>query len=69
MLAGTDTCKLPGPYGYKWPRLNELYRVCFGTEPQNQHHAGGDVIATAECYYHMRSHYALFQSAADAAAG
>lgn len=53
MQAGTDLCRIPGKYGYKWPRLPELYRVLFGREPENQHDAGGDVLATAECYYEM----------------
>lgn len=53
MVAGTDICKLPGKYGYKWPKLRELYSVLFGREPTDQHDAAGDVLATAECYYEM----------------
>lgn len=54
MRSGTDLCKLPGRYGYKWPRLNELYRELFGREPTMSHRADADVQATAECYFEMK---------------
>lgn len=53
MLYGTPLCLIPGKYGYKWPRLAELYRHLFGREPADQHRADGDVRATAECYFEM----------------
>ena len=30
MQAGTNFCKIPGKYGYKWPKLMELYVKLFG---------------------------------------
>lgn len=54
MRSGVELCRLPGRYGFKWPRLNELYRELFGREPKLAHRAGADVQATAECYFEMR---------------
>jgi DNA polymerase III subunit epsilon len=54
MEAGTPLCRIPGPYGWKWPRLNELYRHLFNRDPENQHSADGDVEATACCYEELR---------------
>lgn len=53
MKAGTNICLIPGPYGYKWPQLCELYRTLFGREPEGQHSADGDVLACAECFFEM----------------
>jgi len=30
MKATTNVCRLPGPYGYKWPKLGEAYKHCTG---------------------------------------
>jgi len=27
MLSSTDICKIPGKYGYKWPKLEEAYKI------------------------------------------
>ena len=35
MNASTDFCKIPGPYGYKWPKLEELYFCAFRPESVN----------------------------------
>ena len=32
MKASTDICRLPGPYGYKWPTLTELVQFLFQTD-------------------------------------
>jgi DNA polymerase III subunit epsilon len=53
MRSGTDLCQLPGPRGFKWPKLEELYLFLFHRRPDNQHRADGDALATAECYYEM----------------
>lgn len=29
MQSSTDYCKIPGPYGYKWPKLSELHMKLF----------------------------------------
>jgi DNA polymerase III epsilon subunit-like protein len=32
MKMSTDLCKIPGPYGFKWPKLGEAYRFFFSRE-------------------------------------
>ena len=34
MRMSKDICKLPGKYGYKPPRLSELYKYVFGKDPE-----------------------------------
>jgi DNA polymerase III subunit epsilon len=46
----TQWCKIPGPYGYKWPTLQELHERLFGTRFDNAHSAEADVVACAKCY-------------------
>ena len=54
MKSTTDFCQLPGPYGYKWPRLEELYQKLFGEDFENRHQALADVRACAKCYFELR---------------
>lgn len=53
MKAGTDICKIPGKYGYKWPKLHELYFAIFGEEMGAAHTALQDISNTAKCYFAM----------------
>ena len=53
MKSSTDLCKLPGKYGYKWPKLQELHKYLFGEEFVDAHDALADVRATRRCYYEM----------------
>lgn len=53
MELSTNFCKLPGPYGYKWPRLDELYKILFGINFSNAHTALADVKACAKCYFEL----------------
>lgn len=53
MRAGTDLCKIPGKYGFKWPRLQELHRHLFGEDFAGAHDAMADVAACARCYFQM----------------
>lgn len=55
MRSTTEICKLPSPKGrgYKWPKLEELYRFCFGFDFQGAHNALSDVKATASCFFHL----------------
>lgn len=46
MKSAVEYCQLPGPYGFKWPRLEELYHICFQEKLQNAHNALIDVQAT-----------------------
>lgn len=53
MVSGTKYCELPGQYGLKWPKLEELHDKLFGTEAGQQHDAMSDVLITAKCYFEM----------------
>jgi len=52
MKASTEFCKIPGPYGYKWPKLEELYHKLFN-EAFNAHNAFDDLKATARCFWKL----------------
>ena len=54
MQSGTNFCKLPGPYGYKWPKLEELYMMLFKEKFDNAHTALADVSACAKCYFELK---------------
>ena len=50
MKSAVDYCKLPGNYGFKWPKLEELYNICFQEKLENAHDAMVDVRATFRCF-------------------
>ena len=50
MLSSVDYCALPGPYGYKWPKLSELHIKLFGKDFEDAHDAMADIKATADCF-------------------
>lgn len=54
MQSSTDYCKIPGPYGNKWPRLQELYKKLFREDFNNAHNALADVKACSRCYFELR---------------
>ena len=54
MHASTDYCKLPGPYGYKWPKLSELHIKLFGENFEEAHDASADIGATEKCFWEMK---------------
>lgn len=55
MRASKEFCGALNDRGdLKMPRLAVLYQKIYGREPDNQHDAMGDVIATADCYFHLR---------------
>lgn len=53
MQASTNYCKLPGPYGYKWPKLQELHQKLFSESFEGAHRALTDVRACARCYFEL----------------
>lgn len=55
MKGTTSLCKLPGPYGYKWPKLEELHQFLFGRSFEGAHDALEDVKATARCLFELRN--------------
>lgn len=54
MKNSTDYCQIPGNRGYKWPKLEELYQICFGKKIEQAHNARADVRATYEVFYHLK---------------
>ena len=51
MLASTDYCAIPSnSFGYKWPKLQELYTILFGHGFNDAHNSMNDVAATMECF-------------------
>lgn len=54
MQAGTDVCRLPGPYGFKWPKLQELHRALFEESFSGEHQALADVRACARCFFELQ---------------
>jgi DNA polymerase-3 subunit epsilon len=53
MVSSTSYCQLPGNRGFKWPRLSELYQICFCEPIQNSHNAIVDVRATHRIFFHL----------------
>ena len=53
MKETADFCKLfPRKHGqYKWPRLEELYRILFKETMQHPHNSYYDVVNCAKCYF------------------
>lgn len=51
MILGTNICKLPGKYGYKYPSLTELHEHFFGEGVKGAHDALSDVEACAKCFF------------------
>lgn len=54
MLNTTDYCKIPGRYGYKWPKLEELHIKLFGVSFEDAHDASVDIAATSRCFWELR---------------
>lgn len=54
MQASVNYCAIPGPYGYKWPRLEELHKKLFQKGFDNAHNALADIQATADCFWKMK---------------
>ncbi|MDR1272919.1 MAG: 3'-5' exonuclease [Odoribacteraceae bacterium] len=54
MERATNFCAIRGPYGYKWPKLSELYRALFQCDFEEAHNAAADIQATAKCFWELR---------------
>lgn len=54
MHGTTDFCRIPGNYGYKWPRLSELHEILFGQGFDNAHNALADVEAMQRCFFELK---------------
>ena len=55
MQTATNYCRIPGPYGYKWPKLSELHIKLFGADFDEAHDATVDINATEKCFWEMRN--------------
>lgn len=54
MLASVDYCRIPGNYGFKWPKLAELHHALFGKDFEEAHDAAADIKATALCFWELK---------------
>lgn len=54
MIAATDYCAIPGYYGFKWPKLQELHTKLFGYEFEDAHDSSADIAATAKCFWELK---------------
>jgi DNA polymerase III epsilon subunit-like protein len=54
MKSSTAYCKIPGPYGDKWPKLSELHIKLFDVDFEDQHNAASDVLCCAKCFFELR---------------
>ncbi|OGR44525.1 MAG: DNA polymerase III subunit epsilon [Elusimicrobia bacterium GWA2_61_42] len=54
MHSSTQYCAIPGPYGLKWPKLEELHRKLFQTGFEAAHNAAADVAATIKCFWELK---------------
>jgi len=54
MHASTEYCKIPGRFGYKWPRLSELHIKLFGEDFDDAHDAAADIGATEKCFWALK---------------
>ena len=54
MLLSVDYCEIPSKkYGFRYPKLIELYNKLFSESFDNMHNAMADVEATAKCFWAM----------------
>lgn len=60
MESTTNYCAIPGPYGYKWPKLSELHFKLFGNHFMESHNAAVDINATAKCFWELKRRNILF---------
>ena len=54
MKASTDYCRLPGKFGYKWPKLDELHTTLFREGFTGAHGAMADTEACMRCFFRLR---------------
>jgi DNA polymerase III epsilon subunit-like protein len=64
MKSSTGFCKIPGPYGNKWPKLSELHIKLFDMDFEDQHNAAADVLCCAKCFFELKRRAILFDGLA-----
>ena len=55
MKSTVNFCKIPNNYGYKYPKLSELYFKLFGYQVKNSHNAEVDVLHTLKCFKKLKT--------------
>jgi DNA polymerase-3 subunit epsilon len=53
MEASINFCAIEGAYGYKWPKLSELYFKLFNSYFEEAHNAAADIDATEKCFWEL----------------
>lgn len=53
MEKSTNFCAIEGHYGYKWPKLSELFIKLFNTNFEEAHDAEVDIEATYKCFWEL----------------
>jgi len=56
MESSINYCAISGPYGYKWPKLSELYYKLFKSNFEEAHNAMIDIRATSKCFWELVRH-------------
>jgi len=54
MEASTEFCAIPGPYGFKWPKLPELHFKLFRKNVKEAHDAAADVAICSKCFFELK---------------
>lgn len=54
MKSTVEYCKIPGNFGYKFPKLSELFLKLFDYEITNSHNAEIDVLHTLKCFKKLK---------------
>lgn len=54
MKSTTEFCGITNKYGYKYPKLEELYFKLFNKKLEGAHDAKRDIFNTAKCYWKLR---------------
>jgi len=55
MEATINFCKIPGIYGYNYPKLSELYFKLFNEAFKEAHNAENDINATVKCFFRLKN--------------
>ena len=55
MKSTINFCAIPNNYGYKYPKLSELYFKLYGYNINNSHNAEVDVLHTLKCFKKLHS--------------
>lgn len=54
MKSTVNFCQIPNNYGYKYPKLSELYSKLFSHNVKNYHNAEIDVFLTLKCFKKLK---------------